>query len=181
LIVHRRRRALGIADLLILVAATAAALGWLRKPLEYRLTFVSDGRLIDNVRPATIVGAAFAMTWSVAVALVSWRQSRAIGPRWKRAPGLIACVAATAAASVKLAALLIWGAFENYRFESWYVPSILGQLIEPAAMGVLGAWLALWMVGAWRRERTLVDDLGIAIGLSWIGLETLAWAALCWR
>ena len=82
---------------------------------------------------------------------------------------------------VKLAALLIWGAFENYRFESWYVPSILGQLIEPAAMGVIGAWLALWLVGRWRRERTLVDDLGIVIGLSWLALEALAWAALCWR
>jgi hypothetical protein len=35
----RPRRGLGMADFLIPFAATAAALGWLRKPLEYRLTF----------------------------------------------------------------------------------------------------------------------------------------------
>jgi hypothetical protein len=80
---------------------------------------------------------------------------------------------------VKLAALLIWGAFEHYRFESWYVPSILGQLIEPAAMAVAAAWLTLWLAGLWKRERSLVDDLGIFIGLLWLALEVLAWAALC--
>jgi hypothetical protein len=33
-------------------------------------------------------------------------------------------------------------------------------------MAVMGAWLALWLAGLWKRERTWVDDLGIAVGLS---------------
>jgi hypothetical protein len=176
---HRPRRGLGVADLLILVAATALSLAWLRAPLERRLTFISDGRVIDNVRPATLVGAAFAVTWGAAVILIRWRHRRQAEEKLRHGPGFLACVAATAAALVKLAALLIWGAFEKFRFESWYVPSILGQLIEPAAIGVLASWLTLWLLGLWRRERTLIDDLGIVVGLSWLGLETVAWAELC--
>ncbi len=173
------RRGFGMADVLILFAATAAALGWLQKPLEYRLTFVRDGRVIDNVRPATLVGAAFAWTWGLGVVAIRLRPPRPGDARWKHRPGFIACAAATVTGLVKLAALLVWGAAENYRFESWYVPSILGQLIEPAAMGVIGAWLALWLAGLWAREKTLVDDLGIVIGLAWVTLEALSWGALC--
>jgi hypothetical protein len=177
----RPRRGLGMADVMILFAATAIALWWLQKPLEYRLTFIRDGRIIDNVRPATLVGSAFAATWGVGVLLMHLQSIKRRGTSWRIRPGFIACAAATTAGLIKLAALLIWGAFENYRFESWYVPSILGQLVEPAAMGVAGGWLALWLAGLWRRERMLVDDLGIAIGVSWLTLEALAWAALCFE
>jgi hypothetical protein len=175
----RASRALGLADMMILVAATAIALFWLRKPLEYRLTFISDGRIIDNLRPSTLVGAAFAATWGLAALAIRLRHPKRRGSGWSYRPGFVACAAATMGGLVKLAALLIWGASENYRFESWYVPSILGQLIEPAAMAVAGAWLTLSLAGLWKRERSVVDDLGIVIGLLWLALEVLAWAALC--
>lgn len=170
-----------MADILILFAATAAAITWLRQPLERRVSFISDGRIIDNLRPATLVGAAFAATWSVGVIAIQFRRAWRGGADWRHRPGFVACAAATTCAVIKLAALLIWGASEKYRFESWYVPSILGQLIEPAAMGVAGAWLTLWLVGLWKRERTLIDDLGIVLGLLWLALETLAWGALCFE
>jgi hypothetical protein len=176
---NRPRRGLGVADFLILIAATAAALVWLRKPLEYRLTFISDGRIIDNLRPSTLVGAAFATTWGCGALAIRWRMLwHGAGGR-SLAPGFVACAAATLGCLLKLAALLVWGASENYRFESWYVPSILGQLIEPAAMAVAGGWFTLWLAGLWKRERTLIDDLGIVIGLLWLALEALAWGALC--
>jgi hypothetical protein len=173
------RRGFGLADAMILIAATAAALGWLRKPLEYRLTFIADGRVIENLRPSTLVGAALAATWGLGVLAIRLRPPRPGGREWRRRPGFVACVAATAGCLAKLAALLIWGASENYRFESWYVPSILGQLIEPAAMSVGGGWLTLWLAGIWRRERTWVDNLGITVGLLWFALDGFAWAALC--
>ena len=77
----------------------------------------------------------------------------------------MACAAATAGCLLKLAALFAWGAAYRFRLESWYVPSILGQLIEPAAvLAVAGTWLAvLALAGLWARERTWVDDLGIAV------------------
>jgi hypothetical protein len=174
---HRRR--FGLGDAMILIAAIAAALSWLRKPLEYRLTFISDGRIIDNLRPSTLVGAAFAATLGLGVLAIRLRPPRPCGREWKHRPGFVACVAATAGCLAKLVALLVWGASENYRFESWYVPSILGQLIEPAAMAVAGGWLTLWLAGMWRRERTWIDNLGIIVGLSWFALEVFAWAALC--
>ena len=173
------RYALGLADIMILFAATGLALVWLRRPLEYRLTFISDGRIIENLRPSTLVGAAFAATWGLGVIVIRLRYPKPSGSGWNYRPGFIACAAATMAGLFKLAALLIWGAFEYYRFEAWYVPSILGQLIEPAAMGVAGSWLTLWLAGLWKRERSLIDDLGIVIGILWLALEVLAWAALC--
>jgi hypothetical protein len=173
------RRALGLADVMILFAATSVALAWLQKPLEYRLTFVSDGRIIENLRPSTLVGAAFASTWGLAVMAIRLRYPKPAGSGWSYRPGFIACAAATMGGLVKVSALLVWGAFENWRFESWYVPSILGQLVEPAAMAVAGAWLTLWLAGLWRREKSLIDDLGIVIGCAWLALEVLAWAALC--
>ncbi|HEX2475627.1 MAG TPA: hypothetical protein VHK01_12830 [Lacipirellulaceae bacterium] len=173
------RRALGLADMMILVAATALALVWLRKPLEYRLTFIADGRIIENLRPSTLVGAAFAATWGLGIIAIRLRSITRFGTGWSYRPGFVACAAATMGGAFKLAALLVWGASENYRFESWYVPSVLGQLIEPAAMAVAGGWLTLWLAGLWKRERSLVDDLGIFIGLLWLALELFAWAALC--
>jgi hypothetical protein len=41
------RRALGLADVMSLFAETALALVRLRKQLEYRPTFVSDGRVLE--------------------------------------------------------------------------------------------------------------------------------------
>jgi hypothetical protein len=60
-------------------------------------------------------------------------------------------------------------------------PFVLEQcdLIEPAAMAVVGTWVALWLAGMWKRERTWVDDLGIGVGMSWIALDAFAWGALC--
>src|SRR4051812_47859482 len=105
----RPRRGLGLADVLILFAASAVALSWMRKPLEYRLTFISDGRIIDNVRPATLVGAAFAVTWGLGVLAIRLRLARHGSRGWTRRPGFVACATATLAAVIKLAALLIWG------------------------------------------------------------------------
>jgi hypothetical protein len=175
----RRPRGLGLVDGMILIASTALSLGWLRHPLEYRLSFYADGRIIENLRPSTIVGAGFAATWSLGVLAIRLRPPRPIGEEWKRSPGFVACLAATSACLIKMAALFIWGAFVKFKFETWYVPSILGQLIEPAAMGVVGAWLALGLAGTWARERSWIDNLGIGVGTSWIALEVFAWAALC--
>jgi hypothetical protein len=79
----------------------------------------------------------------------------------------------------KLTGLMSWEIARDWRSESWYVPTVLGQLIDPAATGVLTAWLTLLLVGAWRRERTWPDNLGIFVGLLWIYLDVMAWAALC--
>ncbi len=174
-----RRRGFGLADAMILIAATAASLGWLRQPLEYRLSFYADGRLIENLRPSTIVGAGFAATWSLGVLAIRLRPPRPIGKEWKRSPGFVACLAATSACLIKMAALFIWGASVKFKFETWYVPSILGQLIEPAAMAVIAAWLTLKLAGIWTRERNWIDNLGIAVGASWVVLEVLFWGTLC--
>jgi hypothetical protein len=59
------------------------------------------------------------------------------------------------------------------------VPTVLGQLIDPAAISVGAAWLTLLLAGLWQRARQWAENLGILIGLLWIILDVLAWAALC--
>jgi hypothetical protein len=172
------RRGFSLADAMILIAATALAFGWLRMP-ENRPSFYDDGRIIENLRPFTMVGAAFAATWGLGVIAIRLRPPRPGGRKWKLRPGFVACLAATLGGLVKLATHSTWRASLNFRFTTWFVPTILGQLIEPAAMAVAGAWLVLWLAGIWRREKTWIDNLGIAVGASWIALEVLAWAALC--
>jgi hypothetical protein len=141
------------------------------------MTFIGDGRLIYNVRPLTLVGGAFASVWTLGVLAILFRHRSSA--EWRRGPGFVACAAATAGAIFKLTGLMSWGIARDWRSESWYVPTVLGQLIDPAATGVLTAWLTLLLVGAWRRERTWPDNLGIFVGLLWIYLDVMAWAALC--
>ncbi len=174
----KRCRGIHLADVMILIAATAAALACLQSPLERRMTFIGDGRLIYNVRPLTLVGGAFASMWTLGTLAILVRH-RTSSSEWKRSPGFVACAAATSGAIFKLTAIMLWGIAMSFRIESWYVPTVLGQLIEPAAMSVLAAWMTLRLVGSWRLERTWTDNLGIVVGLSWIFLDVLAWAALC--
>ena len=110
---RRQRRGFGLADVLILITSTAVALAWLRKPLEPRLSFLADGRIILNLRPLTIVGAAFAATWGVGVLAMRLRPQQRSGNDWRTRPGFVGCAAATLVALIKLATLLIWGAFRR--------------------------------------------------------------------
>jgi hypothetical protein len=170
-------RRFGLADAMILIAATAAALACLRSPLEHRMTFHGDGRLIYNVRPFTVIAASFASMWTLGTLAILLRNRPSLERR--RSPGFIACVAAIFGAIFKLTALLLWGIAMRFRIESWYVPTVLGQLIDPAAISVGVAWMTLLLTGVWRRGRQWADNLGISIGLLWIILDVLAWAALC--
>ena len=56
------------------------------------------------MRPSTIVGAGFATTLSVAALAIRLRASRPGGGTWRRGPGFVACLAATAACLSKFAA-----------------------------------------------------------------------------
>ena len=105
----------------------------------------------DNVRPLTIVGAAFTATWGTAVLAMRLRRPRPRGTDWRRRPGFIAGVAAAAGCLAKLAALLIWGASVNLEYVTWYVPSILGLLIEPGLS---------WHVYGITRDSTKTNEEG---------------------
>lgn len=173
------RRRFVVADAMILTAATAAAFSCLSMPLERRLRFISDGRIIDHLRPATLVGVSFIACWGLAVLVIELWPLPLRSKRSFRYPGFVACITATTGALAKLLTLLIWGLSENYRFESWYVPSILGQLIEPAAMSVMAGWITLWLTGRSETRSDWINRFGIFIGSSWIVLYVAGWAALC--
>ncbi len=175
------RRFFTLADALILTAASAVALSCLRLPLERRMGFIADGRIIDNVRPATLIAAAFALCWGCAVLAIEIRSGHSLFVDRVKRPGFLACFMATAGSLVKLFFLLIWGATRNYQTESWYVPTLVGQLIEPAAVGVFATWGTMLLCKTWRLGRTWSDYLGIIVGLTWLTLYGVSWVALCFN
>jgi hypothetical protein len=165
-------RRFGLADALILIAATAMSLGWLRNPGP-ELSLVRERGLIGNLEPAALIGSAFAATWGGAV--LALRLSR---PRSGSGPGFIAIIAAQAGCLLGLAVALLRHATRHFG-QAPLRSSILGHIIGPSAMTVLGAWLTLYLVGMWQRERTWLDDLGIALGISWIVMYAMLVIAAC--
>jgi hypothetical protein len=98
-------------------------------------------------------------------------------------PGIVACIAASLGCLVRGVTILMTGLdiqrTAGARGAAWrwqqnaisYVADSVGSLAESAALAVVAAWIVLAMTGLWRRERTRIDDMGIAVGCGWIALH----------
>ena len=173
------RRRFNMADGVIVTAAVAATLAVLRDNREWpKVLFMTNGiRFYASLPP--FVWLAFRATyvlipWTVAVFLMRLRLPR---PRLRRLvlqPGAAACGAATIWLAFKLAllGLLTVGIHER----PWVISSYTHDWESPLSWGaaaVAGAWLVLVLSGRWRPDRSWLDRLGRAIGVSWLALETI--------
>lgn len=167
------RRTFGLADAMILTAATALPFSFLRVLLKQELFSEAQSRYPLSL--ATTVGASFVACWGIGLLAIELRSSQLRSKCWMCRPGIVACATATAASLIKLSVLLIWAASQD-AFKYFGPAVILGRhLVEPAAMSVLAGWLTLWLVGSLKLERTWSDYLGIMIGISWIVLFVMFW------
>ncbi len=167
----------GIADAMILIAATAAALGWLRNPLDWSIAYPNESQMRYYLRLAQLVGTALATTWGLGILAIRFRASHRGGRDGRCRPGVVACAAATAGCLIQFALIMIWHAVRSEPL--WPGRDIIEALLDPAATGVVGGWLALGLAGLWKREGTWIDDLGIGVGLSWFVLWVIRLVALC--
>jgi hypothetical protein len=144
-----------VADLMILVAATAAGLtGYLQ---------VRDWR----------TAASFLLTaWSLALIAIRLRGPRPRLRRVFRQPGMVACcvaILASAAIILDLIGLQIHLYIsENFIYYGMSVFS--NRTIANCGFGIAAAWLSLALAGCWRPEPGWIDRTGRLLGICWIAL-----------
>jgi len=179
-----RDRRLAILDLMILIAAMAAAIVWTRATvagiLEI-LPFTPPGSGKPGLYyliwwpPAAVP---VLMTGSLAVALLRLRRPRPVWRRLARQPGAVACGVATAALGIQAALVIIGkclarvpgmtsGRALGYNFP-FSVAFARGLTI--VGLAVIGAWLVLAAGRRWNAERSGIDLVGRLLGICWIGL-----------
>jgi hypothetical protein len=161
---------------MILVAATALALGFLRQswpevrdliPGDYRPWKLEPQTWSMNSFVLSWAGPTLLAAWSYAFLVLRFRSNPLPRRRLARQPGLIACGVAAALIPVTLTLSTLGFLWRHDRFPfTWFdlprsLPGFIGQ-------AVAGAWVATAFAGRWRREPGWLDRMGIGVGTGWI-------------
>ncbi len=181
------RRRIVLADLLILIGAIAVGLAVLRMTLDqtgggyFRLVQAGPSHgynppfkhgwlyymVILNFIPQVLL----ASLWIV---LLSLKAAWASGSRLLRGPGFVLSLTAVIATILTVIVQGVPYIRERYWHEIGHL--IVNEITPRAGFMVLGAWMALALVGRGRAEPTPLDRLGYALGMSLIavlGLESV--------
>ncbi len=195
-----RRRGVGLSDLILFVAATAAALAVDRAFVTwYEPNFADPGLVIADMRRRGLsapfhitywvqLASPFLLGWTLALIPARLRRPRPSLARLSRQPGAVACLAAAAAVVASLATwalLLLPGSLgyvivsrslEGRLFPNEYWAYVYG--LTAIGHAVFAAWAVLLLSGRWRAEPSWIDRAGRAFGLAWIALLPLNhWSA----
>lgn len=183
----------GIADLLWLVAATAAAMGFYPVFLGWHgPQFNTPGKVILDMKQRGPVwfpihvtfwvqlASIFLLAWTLALVPIRLRRPRPPFHRLLRQPGAVAVLATVAAV---VASLACWGllALPTLFGSRIFVDSMVSQfypipfrafnfLLTAVGHSVLAAWSVLALSRRWRPERSWIDRSGRALGVGWIVL-----------
>ncbi len=167
------RRRFTITDAMVLIAATALGMAWMRVVYEDGL-----GPRPPNYVRWILHGPSTCLVYGLALALIVLRLRRP-RPRRRRLviqPGFVASVASLAGLLAGLGSTLFFRAVhtlapgETYTFP---VNVLWSWGMDPSPGFVLGAWLGLWLAGLWAPEPSWIDRAGRALGLFWIA--DVAW------
>jgi hypothetical protein len=179
------RRRFGVADGLILVAATAVGLAarrWLAPDLtlqqfsEY-VTKPPDGRRsLTFILQLTAELSSFAVipglvTWTLACLLLRLRRPRPPWRRLSRQPGTLACLIATVAIGLSAAfGALGWvTADQGGGSLGWLVGQNIAVSPRTGA-AVFWCWVTMALRGRWRPEPTWLDRLCRLLGFAWLAM-----------
>ncbi len=160
-------RRLTLADAMILVAATAAAMAMARA-LAPKAPPRGAARLLD-----WYVLFALLICWTVALFAVRLRRPRPPLRRLALQPGLLA----TATATTALALLGPLIAMERHAGSRPNLESnfLVILIILQVGSAVGGAWLALAVSGRRRPEPGWIDALGRLVGAAWLVATGILW------
>jgi uncharacterized membrane protein len=150
-------RPFAIADAMILVAATAPPLYFLK--LYYWPLFEVQ------YYACVCLASAFAISWSFAWLILRHRRPRPSRRRLVRQPGMAAGLAAT----VAMASVICWVITANLRagdeIFAWNLPL---RVSVYNYFAVLVVWIVLAYGGLFRREPGWIDASGMALGGFWL-------------
>jgi hypothetical protein len=158
-------RRLGILDVMILIAATAAGFALVHETGVFpRLSAPRKLRIPIAALESTVP---LLVAWTPACLAINLRGPR---PRWRslaRRPGLLACAVATFLLVASLLPLVhVAGSMD---FASLPVaPRSRALYLGYPGCGVAGSWLVMAIGGSWRAEPTSIDRLGRALGVGWV-------------
>jgi hypothetical protein len=171
-----------LADLIILVGATAVGLALLR--LTWPGYWPTNGyswpspgggtaRIYVDSAIRNGLGAAppLLLAWTAGFLAIRLRGPR---PRWRqlaRRPGTAAAIASMLAVLLMLAMFAVVNITPGRSLEFWYAFLLLSYLAGPS---VIGAWATLAATGLGRREADWIERLGVSLGIGWIALTVAA-------
>jgi hypothetical protein len=188
-------RRFGIADGLILVAATAFGLAASRfvfasREARAQISNVSDllrrapsgwtvSDVLECIAIAGVLLSPCLMTWTPACLILRGRGPRPIRRRLRWPPGTLACVVATGTVLLSGAIIAAIGGYKlrtGRSHDAWtvYVVLLVSASIQASA-AVPWCWATLWLCGRWRPERSWLDRLGRLLGVTWIALGMFCW------
>lgn len=186
------RRPFALADLMIVIAATAGAITlqrWVETPIDeaWASARSNGGWNSSNIPAFSWLGyfqlrgpSYYLAATAFALVLIRWRRPRPAARRTLQQPGAVACLAA--AGSILLALALI-GAEDSLRVSapsaSLYIlrnSYAWGRAMWWTGPAVAGAWSGLALAGLWRAEPSWVDCLGRALGWYYLVVWLLAWS-----
>jgi hypothetical protein len=167
-------RKFSLADAMVLVAATAPGLILLRTASDLGLFNLSSnpksppGRLFIEYLSTSSGCVLGSLTFAVLVLCLHrpWPNRREVIGR----PGFVACAAAAAAAFLPLAYFVVGltSPTDLGSITPMYFNIMLAQFTHGAGAMIIGAWIALALVGRWQPGPTWKDWLGCVIGACWI-------------
>ena len=169
-------RPIGIADLMILIAATAAGLSFCRE-FDRRLTSLQWGPRSER-RYRVVATAPFLTSGSLAVLIVRARRPRPSRRRIVRQPGSLAAIVAIGLIALRMPILAATRFFLHGEpiDGSWWITATR-DLSSQVGLVIVTSWFALSAAGLWRAEPSWIDRAGRLVALGWITL----FLALGWQ
>ncbi len=167
------RRGFRIGDAMVLVAAMSLSLFLLRIAASLGLLQNDSSRIsVPSLRFLAIVslgGSCTLVGLSLAVLILTLRQPQRCRRHDIRGPGFVACAVVMAALVLPIASFAV-GQLQHGIGEDLdrYYDDLLRELVSCAGMMIIGAWLALVLVGRWRRRPIWTEWLGRVVGACWV-------------
>ena len=169
--VHKpiRCRPFTISDAMILVAATALSLAFVKSTSAshswWTAQFGGPTPLSRKVDEWSIYWSTFAIPWNVAYLIIRLRRPRPGRGELARQPGFVACLAAALSMVVSLTYMLSAYVINGFPAVSWVLP---GPVAGSCGFAVLGAWSTIWFGALTRFERGWIDTIGTVLGVGWM-------------
>jgi hypothetical protein len=173
------RRRITLSDVLVLIAATAAALALLRismSGIRARPMSRSSGTLIASyISTGQSYAGCFLPPLTLAILALNFRKPRVSIRRLARGPGFIACAAATTGVVLYSLVCALQIAVGKLSLDPASVSRITMSFASYALLMVAGAWLSLALGTGWRSETSWVGWAGRVLGIVWICLFLAGW------
>lgn len=163
-------RAVGIADLMILIATAASGLSLCRE-FDRRLTSLQWGARSER-RYRVVATAPLLASGSLGVLIVRLRKPRPSRRRIVRQPGSFAAIVAVGLIALRipiLAATRLVVLGGSAGVTAWWVAATR-DLASQIGLAILVGWFALAAGGLWRAEPNWIDRTGRLVALGWITL-----------